>query len=85
MSLNLAVLAVFFSIRGVKVQSQISEHQHNQDEQEAYLWEKKLLEDSNVGKYRGVSEITRVIISVCDQKLLYSILDHHVKKDTILK
>lgn len=49
------------------------------------MQKKKKNEDSSLGKYRGVSEITHVIISVCDQKLLDSILDHHVKKDTILK
>lgn len=42
-------------------------------------------QDSTVEKYRRASEITPIIISVYDQKLLDSILGSHVKKDTILK
>lgn len=46
---------------------------------------KEKSQDSTVEKYRRASEITPIIISVYDQKLLDSILGSHVKKDTILK
>lgn len=86
LSLKLTVSVLSTSRRGMKVQSQISETQCNQDEEKAYLCKNKTNSvDFNVEKYRKASENTHIIISVYDRKLLDSILGSHVKKDTILK
>lgn len=88
LSLKLTIPIPSLSKQGIQSASRTAEPQPNQGEKKGYWCKKKKKvksQDSTVEKYRRASEITPIIISVYDQKLLDSILGSHVKKDTILK